>query len=121
MKGTTNPARLDQVTKLAREFRAFTKIFADILKVKDESALIAQNQLTRGGNMLRYKLDDLPSNADERNSGDQLGAKKVAEQFQAATALANNFVINSDQTVATSAHGASEIRRELAEGDLVER
>ena len=65
MKGTTNPARLDQVTRLAREFRAFTKIFADILKVKGESALLAQNQLTRGGNMLRYKLDDLPSNADD--------------------------------------------------------
>ena len=65
MKGTTNPARLDQVTKLAREFRAFTKIFADILKVKDESARIAQNQLTRGGTTLRYKLDDLASNADE--------------------------------------------------------
>ncbi|RRB43806.1 hypothetical protein, partial [Escherichia coli] len=26
MKGTTNPARLDQITRLEREFRAFTKI-----------------------------------------------------------------------------------------------
>ena len=65
MKGTTNASRLDQITKLAREFRAFTKIFADILKVKEESTLIAQNQLTRTGNSLRYKLDDLASNADE--------------------------------------------------------
>jgi CHASE3 domain sensor protein len=40
MKGTTNPARLDQVTRLHREFRAFTKIFADILKVKRDSALV---------------------------------------------------------------------------------
>src|SRR3982074_715943 len=30
MKGTTNPAGLEQITRLAREFRAFTKIFADI-------------------------------------------------------------------------------------------
>ena len=59
MKGTTNPERLDQVTKLEREFRAFTKIFADIVKVKEESARIAQNQLTRSGTSLRYKLDDL--------------------------------------------------------------
>ena len=65
MKGTTNPARLDQITKLEREFRAFTKIFAEIVKVKEESALIAQNQLTRSGTTLRYKLDDLPSNADD--------------------------------------------------------
>jgi len=104
MKGTTNPARLDQVTKLEREFRAFTKIFADILKVKEESTRIAQNQLMRSGNSLRYKLDDLPSNADDTELQlITLGAKKVAEQFQATTALVNTFIVNSDKTVATSA------------------
>jgi methyl-accepting chemotaxis protein len=104
MKGTTNPARLDQITRLAREFGFFTKIFADILKVKRDSALVTQNQLMRGANMLRYKLDDLPSNADDSElQAVQFGAKKVADQFQAASALANTFVINSDQTVATSA------------------
>ena len=104
MKGTTNPAGLEQITRLAREFRAFTKIFADILKVKSESALVTQNQLTRGGTMLRYKLDDLASNAAEAElPAVELGAKQVTAQYQAATALANTFVINSDQTVATSA------------------
>src|SRR3981081_1351448 len=104
MKGTTNPARLDQITRLAREFRTFTKIFADIVKVKRDSALVTQNQLARGGNMLRYKLDDLPSNADDSElQAIQFGAKKVADQFQAVTALANTFVINSDQTGAASA------------------
>jgi methyl-accepting chemotaxis protein len=89
---------------LAREFRTFTKIFADILKVKSESALVTQNQLTRGGTMLRYKLDDLASNAAEAElPAVELGAKQVTAQYQAATALANTFVINSDQTVATSA------------------
>ena len=104
MKGTTNPAGLDQLTRLAREFRAFTKIFAEILKVKAESALVTQNQLTRGGNMLRYKLDDLPSNAaDTELQAIEFGVKKVAAQFQTVTALASTFVINSDQTVAASA------------------
>jgi methyl-accepting chemotaxis protein len=104
MKGTTNPAGLDQLTRLAREFRAFTKIFAEILKIKSESALVTQNQLTRGGTMLRYKLDDLASNAAEAElAAVELGAKQVTAQYQAATALANTFVINSDQTVATSA------------------
>src|SRR6478672_9045435 len=65
MKATTNPTRLEQIVKLEREFRTFTKIFADILKVKDESARIAQNQLTRSGMSLHYKVDDLASNADE--------------------------------------------------------
>jgi methyl-accepting chemotaxis protein len=104
MKGTTNPARLDQVTRLHREFRAFTKIFADILKVKRDSALVAQNQLARGGNLLRYKLDDLPSNAnDVELQAIEFGAKKATAQFQTVTALADTFVINSDQAVAASA------------------
>jgi methyl-accepting chemotaxis protein len=104
MKGTSNPARLDQVTRLAREFNTFTKIFADILKVKRDSALLTQNQLARGANMLRYKLDDLPSNANDAELPViELGAKKVTSQFQTVTGLANTFVINSDQTVAASA------------------
>jgi methyl-accepting chemotaxis protein len=78
--------------------------FADIVKVKSDSALVTQNQLARGANMLRYKLDDLPSNAgDSELQAIQFGAKKVTDQFQALTALANTFVINADQTVAASA------------------
>ena len=104
MKGTTTPASLDQITRLAREFRTFTKIFADIIKVKNESALVTQNQLTRGGTMLRYKLDDLASNAAEAElPAVELGAKQVATQYQATMALANTFVINSDRAVAASA------------------
>ncbi|WP_407152734.1 methyl-accepting chemotaxis protein [Bradyrhizobium sp. ORS 86] len=104
MKGTTNPARLDQVTRLEREFRAFSKIFADIVKLKDENARIAQNNLNRSANSMRYKLDDLPSNADDSElQSIQFGAKKVSDQFQAATSLANMFVVNADKSVATSA------------------
>jgi methyl-accepting chemotaxis protein len=104
MRGTTNPAGLDEITRLAREFRTFTKIFADILKVKRDSTLVTQNQLARGGNLLRYKLDDLPSNADDSELQTlQFAAKKVTDQFQAVTALANTFVINADQAVAASA------------------
>jgi HAMP domain-containing protein/CHASE3 domain sensor protein len=104
IQGITNPARLDQITRLAREFKNFTRIFADVLKFKRASALVVQNQLGRAGNMLRYKLDDLPSNADDAElQAIQFGTKKVLDQFQAAVALANTFVINSDQTVAASA------------------
>ena len=104
MRGTTNPAGLDQITRLAREFQSFTKIFAEILKFKRDSALVTQNQLARGANMLRYKLDDLPSNADDSElQAIQFGAKKVTDQFQSASALASTFVINADQTVAASA------------------
>ena len=104
LKGTSNPARLDQIRRLANEFRTFAGIFADIFKVKADSALVAQNQLTRGGAMLRYKLDDLASKAAEAQlSAVELAVKQVATQYLAVTGLANTFVINSDPAVATSA------------------
>ncbi len=104
MKGTANPARRDQVARLDNEFQNFSRIFADILRLKQESALITQNQLTRGGTSLRYKLDDLATNAaDAELPAVELGAKQVTSQYQAATALANTFVINADMTVANSA------------------
>jgi methyl-accepting chemotaxis protein len=105
MKNTTNSARLDQVTRLAREFRIFTKIFADILKTKRDSALVTQNQLTHNGNALRYKIDDLPSSVedDAELATISAGSKKAATQFQTVMALASTFVINSDQAVAASA------------------
>ena len=104
MRGTTKPAGLEQITRLAREFRIFTKIFADILRIKRESALMTQNQLARSANMLRYKLDDLPSNADDAElPAIEFGAKKANAQFQAVTALATAFVVNADQAVAASA------------------
>jgi methyl-accepting chemotaxis protein len=103
MKGTTNSVRLDQVTRLGGEFETFSRIFADILKLKRESALIVERQLTRGGSMLRYKLDDLASNAaDAELPAVELGAKQVQSQYQAATAMADNFVISSDPAAATS-------------------
>jgi methyl-accepting chemotaxis protein len=103
MKGTTNSARLDQVTRLGGEFQTFSRIFADILKLKRESALVVERQITRGGSMLRYKLDDLASNAaDAELPAVELGAKQVQSQYQAATAMADNFVISSDPAAATS-------------------
>ena len=122
MKGTTNPARLDQVTKLEREFRAFTKIFADILKVKEESARIAQNQLTRSGNSLRYKLDDLPSNADDAelqadHARREEGGRAISGDDGARQYVRRQF----GQDGRGQRAGAPEIRREFAEGDLVEQ
>jgi len=105
MKSTTNPARINQVTRLAREFHAFTKIFADVVKTKRDSELISQNQLMRSGNLLRYKLDDLPSGVEDDSAlaAVTLATKKVAALFQTASALANTFLVNSDQSVAASA------------------
>ncbi|WP_024511737.1 HAMP domain-containing methyl-accepting chemotaxis protein [Bradyrhizobium sp. ARR65] len=104
LNSTSKSARRDGLNKLAAEFKRFSQIFADILKLKRESALVTQNQLNRSGNMLRYKLDDIASNASEEQLGAvEMGVKQVSTQLQTAVALANNFVINSDRTVASSA------------------
>ena len=104
MSGTKNAARLEGIKRLAIEFRNFSSTFADILKIKRESALIVQNQLGRDANMLRYKLDDISSTAAEAElPAVELGVKQVSAQMQATVALANTFVINSEQAVANSA------------------
>ena len=104
MKVTTAPARVDKITRLAGEFRAFTKIFGNILSVKDASALLTQNQLTRGGTMLRYKFEDLINTAGEAElPAIEVGAKQVAAQYAAVMALVNTFAINFDSTVGNSA------------------
>jgi methyl-accepting chemotaxis protein len=105
MKTTTAPARQDLLTRLQREFHAFTKIFADVVKIKHDNELVSRNQLQRSGNLLRYKLDELPSGVEDDSglAAVTLAAKKVATQFQTAIALANTFIVNSDQSVAASA------------------
>ena len=122
MKGTTAPARLDQVRRLANEFAAFTKIFADILKVKSDSALVAQNQLTRGGTMLRYKLDDLASKAAEaatprHRTRRQAGGGAISGRDGARQHLRHQFRPGGRHQRA----GAPQVRRELAAGDFLDR
>ena len=98
------PARRDGLTRLATEFRNFAETFAQIVKVKGESALVVQNQMQSNANMLKYKLDDILSNAsDAEQQAIESGTKKVSTQFLAASAAANTFVLNADQAVAANA------------------
>ena len=105
MKNTTNPARIKQVEHLSLEFKAFTRIFADVVKSKRESELVSQNQLARSGNLLRYRFEDLPNGVEDvtEQAAVTLASKKAAAQFQTAVALVSTFVVNSDQSVAASA------------------
>src|SRR5262245_50333202 len=103
MRGTTNPARLEQITKLEREFRAFTKIFAEIMKVKEDSDYLVKNALTRSEMSLEYKLDDLASTAtDVELPAVAFQAKSITTQFQAIKVFVNNFVVSGDASAATS-------------------
>ncbi|PZA10486.1 methyl-accepting chemotaxis protein [Rhodopseudomonas palustris] len=104
LQAATTPAHREALTGLSNEFATFTKLFADIVALKTDSALVIQNGLTRGGLNLRYKFDDLMSSASDReNSNAELGSKRASEQYAAAMALVNTFAINSSIPVADSA------------------
>ena len=53
LKGNGKPARQEGLNHLAGEFKNFAATFAEILKIKRDSALVTQNQLMRDANMLR--------------------------------------------------------------------
>ena len=53
MKVTTSSARLTEITRLAREFKMFTKIFAEIVDVKNANDKIASVQMSRMNLLLR--------------------------------------------------------------------
>jgi methyl-accepting chemotaxis protein len=104
IRGTSNAGRRESQNRLAKDFGDFTATFAEILKVKRDSALVAQNQLTRNANMLRYKLDDIGSLGTEADqSAVEFGTKNVTTQFQATAALVSNFVLSADPAAAASA------------------
>ena len=103
MKGTTEPDRLEQIAKLEREFRAFTKIFAEIVKVKELSRSLAKNGLNRTEMSLDYKFDDLANvAADAEFQAVEFQVKQIATQFQAAKVISNNFVLTGELSAATS-------------------
>ncbi|MCD0420549.1 methyl-accepting chemotaxis protein [Rubrivivax sp. JA1024] len=104
LQAATKPAQREALAALSGEFATFTKLFADIVALKTDSALVIQNGLTRGGLNLRYKFDDLMSSASDReDSSAELGAKRASEQYAAAMALVNTFAINSSIPVAENA------------------
>jgi methyl-accepting chemotaxis protein len=104
LASTKTPARREGLERLAAEFRNFAETFAQIVKVKGETALIVQNQMQSSANMFKYKLDDILSNASEaEQQAIESGTKKITTQFQAASAAANTFVLNADQMAASNA------------------
>ncbi|WP_247448152.1 HAMP domain-containing protein, partial [Bradyrhizobium sp. 38] len=103
-RSAKRPARQESLGKLAKEFSNFSATFAKVLQAKRDSALLVQNQLTRNANLLKYKLDDIGNNAsDSEAQSIEFGTKQVNAQFQTANAAATNFVLTSEQAIATSA------------------
>jgi hypothetical protein len=73
------------------------------MKVKQENDYLAKNAFGRSEMSLDYKLDDLASNAAEAGLQDvAFQAKHVASQFQSIKIFSSTFVVNGDQSAATS-------------------
>jgi len=103
IKGTGSAARRESLNRLAKDFGNFAATFAELLKLKRDSTLVSQN-LTRNGNLLRIKLDEISSLGTEaQQSAVEIATKNVTTRLQAATALVSNFVLSADPTAADNA------------------
>src|SRR5258708_23724307 len=104
LKGTRKPARREGLDRLAGEFKKFAATFAEILKLNRDSPLVTHNHLMRNANMLRYKLDDIASNAAESElPAAEPRAEQVGPQVPAPMPIRPTFVINPDPTAPTAA------------------
>ncbi|MGH6682197.1 MAG: HAMP domain-containing protein, partial [Bradyrhizobium sp.] len=104
LSDTKEPARRKELSRLAGEFNNFSGIFANVVKVKRDSAEVALNELTPKGNLMRYKLQDIVSSASDAGlTAVSLTTKNVLDQLQDVVAVVGNFVINSDLDTASSA------------------
>ncbi len=104
MQITTDPARLDKVKGLAREFGTFKTLFGDILTARRDGATFAERNLMRASTVLRSKFDDLSDTAALAGlDGVQTMVKDITTQLLATTALVNTYLIKPDPSVSNSA------------------
>ena len=104
MRATKDPARLDKIARVAREFGDFTKVFADILTVKGENDVIGSTQLTRLSVMLRSKIDDLGDTAMMAAlPATEEQVKDITTQFVTATSVVNTYMAMADEKTASAA------------------
>jgi methyl-accepting chemotaxis protein len=103
IKITTDPARLDRITRLDGQFRIFAKVFADIVTVKSASMRLAQ-KLTLDGSMMRSKLEDMAEAAKDAGlAGVEFDISQITPRYLALTALVNTFLTDPNHLGAASA------------------
>lgn len=97
----TSAERRAAVATLSKTFDQFAQVFGQIVELKRENFKYSANDLTRGGSLLRQRLEDLVDSATMTNlSNVQSGAREAATQFVAASASVGMFVVRSDQSTA---------------------
>jgi methyl-accepting chemotaxis protein len=101
---TSDSERLGRVAELTKLFEQFAATFANTLQAKQEYATIAENRVIAKGAALRYKLDDLASNAADTGLPELQGkVKDVTTQLIATSAMLTTYVRRPDAATAASA------------------
>jgi methyl-accepting chemotaxis protein len=104
IRATTESERLFKVTKLEREFRAYTRSFADIVDAKRTMATLADDKLTRAVTLLRAKLDDLDDSvAIVGQAGLQSTIRDVSTQLMTTASLVSAFLVAPTPVAGTAA------------------
>jgi methyl-accepting chemotaxis protein len=100
---TTDSARLDKVTKLDGQFKIFAKVFADIVAIKSDSAMLGQ-KLTLGASMMRSNLEDMAQDAKDAGlSAVEFDVSQLMPRYLALTALVNTFMVDFNRVGVASA------------------
>ena len=104
MKSAAKPARLEPLTKLEQEFRAFSKVFTAVIQAKQAGANIMRMELARQEIMIEAKLNQIARAASEAQlKADEFEANHIISQFQATKAQVAAFTNNHYQAVAEGA------------------
>jgi hypothetical protein len=89
LNDTGKASRREGLDRLAAEFKNFAATFADILKVKRDSALVTQNQLTRDVQSVAQGTREAASNIVEVNRGATETGSASGEVLNSAKALSS--------------------------------
>jgi methyl-accepting chemotaxis protein len=101
---SVGPASRERITMLSKKFGEFVKLFASATALRIENSQIATTELTKMGNVFRYKLDELADAADSEGIPSlKAMVKEYATQLAVVTASVNSFVTRPDLGVANSA------------------
>ena len=102
--GSQNAMLLASAMELSSQFDDFSRLLKRMIELKADSAQIATNQVTRGGTMLRYKLEDLSDTASLAGQSNlQTSVTDITTQLIAAAAAANTFAAKPDMALAGGA------------------
>jgi methyl-accepting chemotaxis protein len=93
--------RRQQISDLSRRFDEFTVLFAQIITIKAENAVIASKQLSPMADVFRSRLASLEDSAESAGANSlQSALNEVEMQFALVAANVGNFITKPDPLIA---------------------